>query len=237
MFLQCQKYGPTNHVNALENWNTTKLLEYWRSSWRRGMILFVATTDWIVAEVSQSVENLFSIRLQWRKQEWRVWVVECVNEMDFVEMNKMKALLGHCGGLKFPNTLSSYIKANAMNKKYQIMSMMPRRLSNFQPFKWTDNNKNTTVDSRLSVEYVKPVNYVRISIWVLIKILKRNANTNLLKWRWRDRLGQALLSEWATAIPNKSKCRKHLSQLHSRRPYLHVLFNKRMNNICAEFLG
>lgn len=65
-------------------------------------------------------------------------------------------LLGHCAGLKLPNTFSSYIDASAMNKKYQTIRMTPRRLSSFHPFKCTDNSKNTTVDSSDNVEYVKP---------------------------------------------------------------------------------
>lgn len=64
----------------------------------------------------------------------------------------IKHLLGHCGGLKLPNTLSSYIDANAMNRKYQTIKMAPRRLSSFQPFKCTDASKNTTVDKSDSVE-------------------------------------------------------------------------------------
>lgn len=60
--------------------------------------------------------------------------------------------LGHCGGLKLPNTFSSYIDASAINKKYQTIKIMPRRRSSFHPFKCTDINKNTTVDNSDRVE-------------------------------------------------------------------------------------
>ena len=43
-----------------------------------------------------------------------------------------------------------------MNTKYQSINTTPYRRSNFQPFKWVASTKNTTVDSRDSVEYVKP---------------------------------------------------------------------------------
>lgn len=79
-----------------------------------------------------------------------------MNEKVYESMNEF--LLGHCGGLKLPNTFSSYIDANAMNKKYQTIKMMPRRRSSFHPFKCTDNSKNTTVDNNDNVEYVNPMN-------------------------------------------------------------------------------
>lgn len=65
-------------------------------------------------------------------------------------------ILEHCGGLKLPKTLSSYIDASAMNKKYHTINMAPRRLSSFHPFKCTDISKNTTVDNNEIVEYVSP---------------------------------------------------------------------------------
>lgn len=51
--------------------------------------------------------------------------------------------------------------ARAMNRKYQTIKITPRRLSNFQPFKWTDIKRNTTVDSNDIVEYVKPVGIIQ----------------------------------------------------------------------------
>lgn len=79
-------------------------------------------------------------------------------------------LLAHCGGLKLPNTLSSYIDANAMNRKYQTINIIPRRLSNFQPFKCTDIRRNTTVDSSDIVEYVNPVAF-EIEFCIFIDML------------------------------------------------------------------
>lgn len=45
-----------------------------------------------------------------------------------------------------------------INTKYQIISITPYRRSNFQPFKWVANTKNITVDSKDTVEYVRPGN-------------------------------------------------------------------------------
>lgn len=66
-------------------------------------------------------------------------------------------MLGHSGGFSWPNTFSSYNEAKVMNSRYHTISMTPSRLSSFHPFKCTDANKNTTVESRDSVEYVRPV--------------------------------------------------------------------------------
>uniref|UniRef100_A0A182NWY4 Uncharacterized protein n=1 Tax=Anopheles dirus TaxID=7168 RepID=A0A182NWY4_9DIPT len=43
-----------------------------------------------------------------------------------------------------------------MKSRYQNISTMPRRLSSFQPFRCVANNRNSTVDSSDSVEYVSP---------------------------------------------------------------------------------
>lgn len=43
-----------------------------------------------------------------------------------------------------------------MNTKYQTINIAPYRRSSFQPFKWVARTKNTTVDSRDTVEYVRP---------------------------------------------------------------------------------
>ena len=43
-----------------------------------------------------------------------------------------------------------------INTKYQIISITPYRRSNFQPFKWVASTKNITVDSKDTVEYVRP---------------------------------------------------------------------------------
>lgn len=44
-----------------------------------------------------------------------------------------------------------------MNTKYHSISITPYRRSNFQPFKWVATTRNITVDSKETVEYVKPV--------------------------------------------------------------------------------
>lgn len=43
-----------------------------------------------------------------------------------------------------------------MNNKYQNIKTIPKRLSNFQPFKCVATNKNTTVERSDNVEYVNP---------------------------------------------------------------------------------
>lgn len=55
-----------------------------------------------------------------------------------------------------PNTFSSYILAKLINTKYHIIRIIPYFRSSFQPFKWVATTKNTTVDSKDNVEYVKP---------------------------------------------------------------------------------
>lgn len=39
-----------------------------------------------------------------------------------------------------------------MKKRYHSIRMMPKRLSSFQPFKWVESIKKTTVEKSDSVE-------------------------------------------------------------------------------------
>lgn len=43
-----------------------------------------------------------------------------------------------------------------MNKTYQIINMIPSRLSNFHPLKCMANSRNITVDNKDNVEYARP---------------------------------------------------------------------------------
>lgn len=51
---------------------------------------------------------------------------------------------------------SSYMLAKVIKIKYQTIKIIPKRLSNFQPFIWVATTKNTTVESKDNVEYVRP---------------------------------------------------------------------------------
>ena len=65
-------------------------------------------------------------------------------------------MLGHSGGFRLPNTLSSYKLANVINMRYHTIRMIPYFLSSFQPLRWVANTRNKTVESRERVEYVSP---------------------------------------------------------------------------------
>jgi hypothetical protein len=65
-------------------------------------------------------------------------------------------LLGHSGGFRLPNTLSSYKLANVINKRYHTIRMIPYFLSSFQPLRWVATTRKMTVESKERVEYVRP---------------------------------------------------------------------------------
>lgn len=58
--------------------------------------------------------------------------------------------------MRYPKTFSSYMLATVIKVKYQAIRITPYFLSNFQPLKCVAATRNTTVEKRDKVEYVKP---------------------------------------------------------------------------------
>ena len=71
-------------------------------------------------------------------------------------------MLGHSGGFRVPNTLSSYKLANVINMRYHTIRMIPYFLSSFQPLRWVASTRNKTVESRERVEYVSPARNISV---------------------------------------------------------------------------
>lgn len=140
--------------NAFECW--TDLTKFRRMAIKIKLIS-LCMLPWIATVQTLIMILIITWKIDYELQieltAFRNWFYHFLSIFDYMIWH----LLGHCGGLKLPNTLSSYIDASAMNKKYQTIRMAPRRLSSFHPFKWTDMSKNTTVDSNEIVEYVSPV--------------------------------------------------------------------------------
>lgn len=142
--------------------------------------------------------------------------------MTFIVSYFLFYLLGHWGGLNLPNTFISYIDASAMNKKYQTIKMIPRRLSSFHPFKWTDSSKNTTVDKSDTVEYVNPIEIQRKQNKTLrireFKVLKMNIENRTRKFTfWNDIHMTAGINDRRLNEPWQTKTDQNVKYIRTNR--------------------